>query len=75
MLMLLCVQVVQTNNNESSWREKIKTTTFYCKQAKDMEVCPKKKSWLKKSNWQHLYLKFNVDCHIKTYKNHNLFLV
>jgi hypothetical protein len=42
MLILLCVQVVQTNNNESSWREKIKTTTFYCKQAKDMEVCQKK---------------------------------
>jgi len=40
MLMLLCVQVVQTNNNESSWREKIKTT-FYYKQAKNMKVCQK----------------------------------
>jgi hypothetical protein len=40
MLMLLCVQVVQTNNNESSWRKKIKTT-FYYKQAKNMKVCQK----------------------------------
>jgi len=38
--MLLCVQVVQTNKNESSWREKIKTT-FYYKQAKNMKVCQK----------------------------------
>jgi hypothetical protein len=53
--------------------KKIKTT-FYCKQAKDMKVCQNKiKSWLKKSNRQHLYLKFNIDCPIKTYKNHNHF--
>ncbi len=40
MLMLLCVdQVVQTNNNESSSREKKEATTLYCKQAKDMQAC------------------------------------
>jgi hypothetical protein len=42
MLVLLCVQVVQTNNNESSSREK-KETTFYCKQAKDMRACQESK--------------------------------
>jgi hypothetical protein len=29
MLVLFCVQVVQTNNNEFSWREN-KKATFYC---------------------------------------------
>jgi hypothetical protein len=38
MLMLLCVQVVQTNNMPMHVVEgkKKKETTFYCKQAKDM---------------------------------------
>jgi hypothetical protein len=43
MLVLLCVQVVQTNNNESSSREKRATTTFYCKQAKYMQACQENK--------------------------------
>jgi len=36
MLMLLCVRVVQTSNNGSNWKKKKETTTFYCKQTKDM---------------------------------------
>jgi len=36
MLVLFCFQVVQTNNSESSWREREKTT-FYCKQTKDVQ--------------------------------------
>jgi hypothetical protein len=43
MLVLLCVQVVQTNNNESSSREKKETTTYYCKQAKYMRACQESK--------------------------------
>jgi hypothetical protein len=39
MLVLFCVQVLQTNNNEFSWKEKKKTTTFYCRPAKDMQAC------------------------------------
>jgi hypothetical protein len=35
-------QVVQTNNSESSWREKEKTT-FYCKQTKDVQTCQESK--------------------------------
>jgi hypothetical protein len=40
MLVLFCVQVVQTNNNESSWKKEIKQL-FYYKQAKDMKTCQK----------------------------------
>jgi len=42
MLMLLCVQIVQTNNNESNWKEK-KETTFYSRQAIDMWPCQENK--------------------------------
>jgi hypothetical protein len=52
MLVLFCVQIVQTNNNESNWSKKKETTTFYCKQAKDMWPCQEKKIKLKKSIWQ-----------------------
>jgi hypothetical protein len=40
MLVLLCVQVVQINNNESSWREKKKQFT----QAKDTQTCQESKN-------------------------------
>ncbi len=52
MLMLLCVLVVETNNNESSWRKKERDnwkkrekepTNFQLQQAKDMRACQKKK--------------------------------
>jgi hypothetical protein len=43
MLVLLCVQVVQTNNNESSSRENKEATNFYCKEAKDMRACQESK--------------------------------
>jgi len=39
--MLVCVHVVQTNNNESNWRKK-KKTNFYCKQTKKCELVKKK---------------------------------
>ncbi len=41
--MLICVQVVQINNNESSSSEKKETITFYCRQAKDMQACERSK--------------------------------
>jgi hypothetical protein len=43
MFMLLCIQVVQINNNESNWRKKKETTSFYCKQAKTMQACQERK--------------------------------
>jgi hypothetical protein len=54
MLVLFCVQVVQTNNNEFSWKEKKKTTTLYCRPAKDMQACQENKIKFnkKKSGWQ-----------------------
>jgi hypothetical protein len=39
LVLLICVQVVQINNNESNWRGKKKTTILYCKQEKDMWTC------------------------------------
>jgi hypothetical protein len=43
MLVLLCVQIAQTNNNESNRRKKKKTITFLCKQAKDRQTCQEDK--------------------------------
>jgi hypothetical protein len=34
--MVLCVQVVQTNNNESRWKKSKEIITFNCRQVKDM---------------------------------------
>jgi len=54
LLILFCAQIVQTNNNESNWNKRKETTTFYCKQAKDMWTCQEnKKINLKKSIWQN----------------------
>jgi hypothetical protein len=39
MLVLFCVQMVQTINNESNWKKKRKPTTFHYKQVKDMQTC------------------------------------
>jgi hypothetical protein len=41
MLVLLYVQIVQTNRNKSNWKEKEKK--LWSKQAKNMRTCPKKK--------------------------------
>jgi hypothetical protein len=38
MLVLLCVQVVQTNNNESSWRQKKKQQLFNVNKQKICEL-------------------------------------
>jgi hypothetical protein len=37
MLVLFCVQVVQTNNNESNWREKQKKKNFLMQKTKEMQ--------------------------------------
>ncbi len=52
MLVLLCVQVVQTNNNESSWRGKINKKMFSSKRYENLQRKPKK-NLKKKSNWQN----------------------
>jgi len=54
MLMLLCVQIVQTKNDESNWKEKKDTTSYSSRQAKDMWPCQEflKKINLKKFSWQ-----------------------
>jgi hypothetical protein len=74
MLVLLCVQVVQTNNNEFNWREK---KNIFLLQTKDMWACQIAKYLNLKSSIDkiHKELNFNIDSHIKTYKNHNLLQV
>jgi hypothetical protein len=47
MLVLLCVQVVQTNNNESNWREK-KKQLFNVNKQKNVNLQRKK---IKKTNF------------------------
>jgi hypothetical protein len=77
MLVLLCVQVVQINNNESNWKKK-KTTFFYCKQAKDIWACQESRKKLIKKNLIdkiHKELKLSVDHHIEINKNHNFLQV
>jgi len=40
LVLLICVQVVQTKNNESNWKgKKKKPTILYYKQKKDMWTC------------------------------------
>jgi hypothetical protein len=52
MLVLFSVQVVQTNNNESNWREE--KTIFLCKPEKEIQTCQKsKKILIKNYNWQN----------------------
>jgi hypothetical protein len=80
MLVLLCVQVVQINNNESNWKEKRKKilvqTTNICELAKN-EIKKKQKKQLVDKIHKLIVkeLKLNINCHIKTSKNHNLFQV
>jgi hypothetical protein len=71
------VQIVQTNNNESNWRKMKDTTTFYCKQAKDMWIYQENQKKIKKYIFDkiHKELKLNVDRHIKININHNLLQV
>jgi transposase len=77
MLMLLCVQVVETNNNEFSPREKKKWFSNANKQKIYELVKKTKKNYLKNlvDKIHKLIvkeLKLNVNCHIKIDKNHNL---
>jgi len=48
MLVLLCVQVVQTKKNESSWRENLYIYIYNVDKQKNVKL-PRKQ---KKSNWQ-----------------------
>jgi hypothetical protein len=70
MLVLLCVQVVQTNNNESSWRGKKKQHSNVNKQ----KICKLAKK-VENFNWKNLIykihklilkeFKLNVNHHMK----------
>jgi hypothetical protein len=51
MLVLFCVQIVQTNNNDPIEKKKKKKTIFYCRQAKNMQACQKSK--IQKSSCQN----------------------
>jgi hypothetical protein len=76
MLMLLCVQIVQTNNNKSNWREK-KRKLFTIDKKKYVNLSRKKKILNKKNLVDEIHnliikeIKFNVNCHIKIGRNHN----
>jgi hypothetical protein len=51
MLVFLCVQIMQTNNNDPISKKEKKITIFYCKQAKNMQACQESK--IKKSSCQN----------------------
>jgi hypothetical protein len=79
MLVLLCVQVVKTNNTESSWRKKKEQQLSSATKQKICELATKeKKSYLKIYIINKIHklivkeLKLNVNWHIKTSKNYNL---
>jgi hypothetical protein len=69
MLALFWFQVVLTNNNESSAKEKEKHIYFLLQTSKRYVSLSRKQKKL--VNKIHKELKLNVDCHIKTCKNHN----
>jgi len=77
---VLCVQVVQANNTGSNWREK-KIELFsankqtICKIAMKIENLNKENLVDKIHKLKVKKLELNVDCHIKTGKNHNLLQV
>jgi hypothetical protein len=77
MLMLLCVQVVQTNNNEFSPREK-KKQFFIANKQKIYKLVKKTKKINLKNLVDKIHklivkeLKLNINCHIKIDQNHNL---
>jgi hypothetical protein len=67
MLVLFCLQVVQSNNNESNWKKMKKKLFFILDKQK---ICKLARYIIDKI---HKELKFNIDHHIKTNKNHNIF--
>jgi hypothetical protein len=75
MLVLLCIQIVQTNNNESNWREKKKKQLSSAnKQKKNVNLLWKHKIFIVNKIQKLIVKEFkhNVNCYIKTSKNHNL---
>jgi hypothetical protein len=77
MLMLLCVQVVQTNNNELSSREKNKQLPNVDRQ-NVCELVKKTENFDLKNLVDRIHkliikkLKLNTNCYIKIGRNHNL---
>jgi uncharacterized tellurite resistance protein B-like protein len=82
--MLLCIQVVQIDNNESSWKKKRKQEFSSASKQKicELKICELVKKVLN-FNLKNIYLtkytkliikelKFNVNRRIKTGKNSNL---
>jgi hypothetical protein len=73
MLVLLCVQVVQTNNNESSRRGKKKLSNVF--KQKIRELVKKVEIFNLKNLIDKIHkqkeLKLNVNCQIKKSRNHN----
>jgi hypothetical protein len=76
MSVLLCIQIVQTNNNESNWREKKNKQLFDASKPKKRKVNLPRKPRNLIVNKKHKLIvkefKLNVNCYIKTSKNHNL---
>jgi len=76
-LMLFYVQIVQTNHNESNWREEKKQFSNVDKQ-KIWELAKKAKNFNLKNLVDKMHkliikeLKLNLNYHIKTCRNHNL---
>jgi hypothetical protein len=80
MLVSLCIQVVQTNNNESSWKRGKKQLSDedkqkICKRAKKKKILNLKNLIDKTQKLIVKELKLNVNCHIKINRNHNLLRV
>jgi hypothetical protein len=68
---LLCVQVVQTNNNEFNWKEEKKQPSHVDKQ-KIYKLAKKAENFNQKNLIDKIHklivkeLKLNVNCHVKT---------
>jgi len=71
MLQLLCVQVVQTNINESSWREREKKKLSNTNKQKIYKLVKKTENFNQKNLIDKIHtlidkgFKFNINCHIK----------
>jgi hypothetical protein len=75
MLVLLCIQIVQTNNNESNWREKKnKQLSSANKQKNNVNLLWKHKILIVNKIHKLIVKEFkhNVNCYIKTCKNQSL---
>jgi len=79
MLVLFCVQIVQTKNNEVSWKGGKKKCSV--DKQKICELGKKVENFIKKKKIDNIYkliikeFNLNVNCHTKISRNHNLLQV